>query len=41
MRITRCDSPKKHGECGVTRGVTPRVTRVARCKSRLKYKTKR
>ena len=36
-RITRCDSPQKNDEFGVTRG----VTRVTRCNSRLKYKIKR
>ena len=35
--LTRCDSPKKHGEFGVTRA----VTRVTRCNSRLNHKIKR
>ena len=38
--VTCCDSPKKHGEFGVTRGATRGVTRVTPCNSRLKYKVK-
>ena len=40
-RVTRFESPKEHGEFGVTRGATRVVTRVMRCNSRLKYKIKR
>ena len=37
MRVTRCNSPKKHGEFGITRG----ARRVTRCNSRAKYKITR
>ena len=35
--VARCDSPKKHGEFGLTCG----ITHVTHCNSRLKYKIKR